>query len=68
MMATMLVVTILVTLAVFSRLVDIRRLFGSVTDGVLHRAATPILVVPPHPSPHASTACVRLDHATASPA
>jgi nucleotide-binding universal stress UspA family protein len=44
----------------------LRLLFGSVTDGVVHRALTPILVLPPHPSPHASTFCVRLDHTTAS--
>jgi universal stress protein A len=39
---------------------------GSVSDGLLRRAPTPILVFPPHSGSHASTVCVRVDHTTAS--
>jgi universal stress protein A len=37
-----------------------RLFFGSVADGVLRHAPAPVLVIPPHANPHASTAGVTL--------
>jgi nucleotide-binding universal stress UspA family protein len=39
----------------------LRLLFGSVTDRVLRVAPAPVLVFPPHCTPHAPRVCVRLD-------